>query len=299
MIGPHGSGKNSGKKIGTSVIKTVFNESISVSEIYKSFIDINVDDIVYEVIDQTERVDGIDNNATMEDKLKQNTKNIYTDTSHRSWDDVDAQNKCEFAAANIHTLVHSYTPMYIEKFKHMHIIGPLLRYSALYLNKNVIYETTTLDFEFISNLLSDLVRYHYIPIFIYPFINDVNILYKRTLNRGIDEGRFYKCYDGDYSLVNKMRDTYYKYNSFKRSIDTTYHKYCIFQYNSNFDEAMYEKISRNNEFININGADFANYFMELIYIFDRDYESKQSPNYKRMFSITNDRCNMDPGTICH
>ena len=78
----------------------------------------------------------------------------------------------------------------------------------------------------------NVIKYsNYIPIFVYPFTPYSSLIYNRTIDRGIREGRFLKC-DGEYGIAKMMPILLDGYKKIKVHIKKKFkdNQYLILQY---------------------------------------------------------------------
>ncbi|BCS83591.1 hypothetical protein QLL95_gp0532 [Cotonvirus japonicus] len=236
LYGPPASGKSISRYVASYMIKDLFAESIPVEEIYKSFIDTGIDEITYET--------ETSSNKRIIDLLKENT-------NEKLGNDKTIDN----AKKNIAELALSSWNIY--KTNRPDYVSEMLYYFAIYLNKNIFIETTGSSTDYLKRIINLLSFYNYVPILIYPFINDVKIVYNRSIQRGLKEGRFLRC-DTPFGLASQMKISLANYPKMKEII-SKYNNYLIYQYNSNFSSEIAQQLTR---------FDFSNlddYTMELKY----------------------------------
>ncbi|AGC02342.1 hypothetical protein H012_gp107 [Acanthamoeba polyphaga moumouvirus] len=118
-------------------------------------------------------------------------------------------------------------------------------------------ETTGSGTEYLNRIIDMLSYYEYIPILIYPFINDVKIIYDRSIQRGLIEGRFLRC-DTPFGLASQMSTSLSNYPKIREILDK-YNNYLVYQYDSNFPFDVVEQL-KNFNFSNLN-----NYSLQLKY----------------------------------
>ncbi|AGF84906.1 hypothetical protein QJ854_gp876 [Moumouvirus goulette] len=236
LYGPPASGKSISRYIACHWIKTLFEEPSNIEDIYKSFIDTGIDDITYETESETGKrvIELLKENLNDKlggDKTIENAKRNIADLASSSWN-----------------IYKNYRPDYVSE---------LLYYFAIFLNKNIFIETTGSGTEYLNRIIDMLSYYEYIPILIYPFINDVKIIYDRSIQRGLTEGRFLRC-DTPFGLASQMRISFSNYPKMKDILDK-YNNYLIHQYNSNFPSDIAGQLKN----FNFGGLD--NFSMQLKY----------------------------------
>jgi hypothetical protein len=220
LYGPPASGKTIARKIACHKIKELFGENMSMEKIYESFIDTGIDEIAYEVEKDDKK---------LKDRLIINLNSIVP----------DAKNNMRTVTEKINELADSSFRLYREN--RPDYLSELLYYFAVFLGKNIFFETSTGDPVYINNVAKSLGYYGYTPIFIYPFINDVNILYKRSIERGLKEGRFLKC--SNYGLVEQMTGCLKNYSVNVENI-SKFKNYLIFQYDANMNNDIFFEMNR-------------------------------------------------------
>lgn len=222
LYGPPGSGKSTSRYLSCHLIKKYFKEDLNVNSICTSFIDTGIDDITYEV-----EIDNI----KVRDLLKNNLRKHIKD---------NIQDKREYVKQHIDELVK--TSFEIYRKHRPDEVSELLFYFSVFLNKNIFMEISSGDTSYINNIVTSMGYYNYIPIFIYPLVKDVNILYKRAIGRGLREGRFLKC-DGPYGLADKMTECLKEYENIKDTIKKR-KEYIIMQYDANLPNYIFIKVKK-------------------------------------------------------
>ena len=230
LFGPPASGKSIAKHIAYNIIKEKFDEKESYDNISKSFIDTNIDDITYSV--ET-------NNTTVEQLLKDNISKVLPDLENKP-----EKRQKELVKHKITELVKTSFGIYQSNRKRVDIVSELLYYFSIFLGKNTFIETSSGDPEYIGKIISSFNFYNYIPILVYPFTQDVNTLYERSISRGIKQGRFLLC-DGPYGLAKLMTICLENYKKIKQLFDSRQY-YCFIQYQSEFTDDMKDKLEKDD-----------------------------------------------------
>ena len=246
LYGPPASGKTVARKIACDLIYEKYDE-FHPKELYETFIDTGVDEITYRVISTKNDVGETANTAataasisdragkleerTVEDALKDNAREIIGDG-----DDVQRE---RIAREKIDELVR--TSFEIYRHDRADNISELLYYLSVFLGMNIFFETASGSVDYIDGILKNLGYYDYIPIVVYPFIRDVNILYDRSIKRGLKEGRFLKC-GSDYGISAHMTNSLEGYDTLKEIIRTK-DEYIICMYDAEFDSQEYERLN--------------------------------------------------------
>ncbi len=251
LYGPSSSGKSLARKIATNIIKTSFNETINEKELYDTFMDTGVDELTYDK-------EFVDNNKsiTVLEKLKKVFENYIKDNNIK----LTNNNKYDIIHNNIDKLIEqSINPIYMKHRKDkMDNLSELLLFLASFLNKNIFFEVATANIDYIYKILAFLDWYNYIPILIYPFTYETNLLYKRSIDRGIKEGRFLKC-SGIYSLEWQIEKNINIFNKFLLKEFPNKYKTCIlYRYNTDLNNNDYQSIN-NFIFNNLNNYKLSEY----------------------------------------
>lgn len=226
LYGPPASGKTVARKVACNIINMYFDETeLSPQDIYKTFVDTGVDEITYNVVSTMEN----NNNRTVQDVLIENNNDIL------------GQEKTVGNARNkIKELVASSSKIY--RNDRADSVSELMYFLSVFLEMNVFFETASGSAKYIDNILSNLRYYGYIPIVIYPFVNDINILYQRSLQRGLKEGRYLHC-DTKYGIQNNMKLSLENYPELKKILELKDIEYAIYMYDANFSSDIYQQLN--------------------------------------------------------
>lgn len=222
LYGPPASGKQTSRIIACHMIKKYFMEELTTTDIYETFIDTSIDDITADVEI---------NNTTVKNELIENMKKKLN--NNITFD--NAKNNINELAESSYLIYKAARPDYVSD---------LLYYFSVYINKNIFIETTGTDIIYLEKIINLLSYYKYIPILIYPFINDVNILFNRSINRGLKEGRFLQC-KSPFGLSTQLKVSAENYPKIKEII-LKYKKYLIYQYISNISENIFNDLKKFN-----------------------------------------------------
>lgn len=238
-FGPTGSGKTLARIVACKFIKDYFREENTIEEIKNSFVDTGVDEITY-----NKKI----NNQTVSDRLKENFKNIFgANYEYKNYDDfVENIDKQKFDDL----LKSSYN---IYRKNRADAESETLLYLSAVFKKNIIMEFATYDpfyFEIIIKYYCEY--YNLIPVVIYPYIHSPKELFKRTLGRGVKEGRFVKC-NGDHGIHKMLLNDYANHEEIIKLV-LKKDNYLFVMYNTemdlehynNFENGIFEK----NEFDN-------------------------------------------------
>jgi len=169
LIGSPGSGKSIARKIILNFLKDKLSKTEEIDKIDKSFLDISIDDLVYSL--------KLDDGLSGLDKLKENYKTFDSDLSNNE--------------STLDELSKSSTDIYFDLRKHINPLGEMFLFLASYLNCNLFFETVG-DYPewIISALIQNICDYYgFIPIIVYPYIDDFEIQKQRIISRASEEGR--------------------------------------------------------------------------------------------------------------
>jgi hypothetical protein len=236
LYGPPASGKSYGKKIGHDYIKKYFEPASEIKNIQNSFIDTNVDDIVY---------DSKYENKKTSDVLKDIYNKIIKSDIIGEPLKENKLNGIDIIKTKIITIINETSTIYqnSRKSNKTDDMSTLLLYLAIYLEKNIYFETASFNLEYMAHLFDIVKIANYIPIIIYPLVTYSGILYNRAIKRGMQEGRFVACDNGTpFSLKAKMITLKNGYQKLKELLKEKHKIYMILQYDSTFPEEIPESL---------------------------------------------------------
>jgi hypothetical protein len=239
LYGPPASGKTISRKIACSYIKNHFNESMSKEDIYKSFIDTGVDDIVYD--------------AYYKEEMPLSVKNKMKNTLDKFFEQKKIQpdqrlNYLKLFNHDVSEIINENNKIYMKyrREKNIDDLSALLGIIATYTNHNVFFEISSAYIEYINNVISTIYWNNYNVVFIYPYTDNIDLLSERSYLRGLNEGRIMsreyidskikECYDGYQSKIINESD--------KKSIINIYKNIMILRYNTNLPNDLYNKINK-------------------------------------------------------
>lgn len=226
LYGPPASGKSIARKIACHAIKEQYGEIISPHQIFETFVDTSIDEITYDVEVKTDN-----GYKKVSELLMENYNNFIKD--------IPEKDKLSHIKNNI--LDISGKSFNIYKSNRPDYVSELLLYFSVFLNRNIFMETAGTDIQYVNKIISSITWYGYKPIVIYPFINDVNILYDRSLSRGIKEGRFVTC-NLLSSLIKQCQENYHLIK--KTLVD--FNNFFALQYNAQFNSDLYNELDQFN-----------------------------------------------------
>lgn len=245
LYGSPASGKRIAKKIACKIICENFepNNLMNVENIFESFVDTEVDSIIYNMNDR--------NNVQIKDKMMNAYKEIIKNKTGIDVNNCELNELKSIIKDNINEIVNVTSNIYMENKKQADAMSDLIRSYSVVNSRNIFFEISSAHIEYIKIVLDGLRYYDYIPIIVYPFISNPHILYNRSIERGIKEGRFFTLTGDEQSLDKKIKPLLDNYQNLK-NIVANYAKYAILQYNSNIPVDVYRKFDEFNFKDNIN-----------------------------------------------
>jgi len=205
LYGPPASGKTLAKNIACHIIKKYMEEKISEKEILNTFVDSNIDNLTYdqEIKDEEEQKSN-DIYITLQKKLLKELQKTKDTLGMKENEEVTPEN-----IVNFNDFIKTYGGLYY--INRTQTLSDLMIFLGSYLNRNIFFETASGNIGYPNILINILKWYNYIPIIVYPYIENIpdNIteLYKRSIKRGNSEGRFL---------------TYQDIETFKKNSDKNY-----------------------------------------------------------------------------
>lgn len=234
LHGPPASGKSHGTRVACRLIYDYFEKTIPVDELRQTFLNTNVDNLTYDIV----TTQGI----SVKQQLLDNLYAIINDLS-LNYDDPESINQIrncseldsnksedvELVLSKIDKLVSTSYEIY-QKYRPDNI-SEIMFYMSAFLGLNIFLETCSGDPAYLSRTIESLKYYGYIPIIIYPFINDLDIIYQRSVKRGMTEGRFI----GKDRISSSMKICFDNYSKLIEIISTN-DEYGYYQYDSNYED---------------------------------------------------------------
>jgi hypothetical protein len=210
LYGAPGSGKHFARSLSCHLLRSYFGDSeVDLS----TFVDTGIDEITYRV--------GTGGRSVLE-MLRDNTRVV-----------LSGDETVESAKRNIDALVRSSREIYLRY--RQDYLSEILLYFAAFLSKNIFMEVASPSQKYLVNLLDGFCHFYgYIPVIVYPFIGDMDMLYGRVLDRGLREGRFIAC-DGPYGLKAKSQEILDTYLQLRRKLRGNGADHLMAMYDANFD----------------------------------------------------------------
>ncbi len=248
LYGSPASGKRIGKHIACKYICDYFEfinnkdqcNSLTYKKIWESFVDTEVDSIIYNLAEN-------DGDQPIMNQMKEKYQEVLKTALNKNTNDMNHDEIRKATKEKINDIVTSTSHIYFSKKAKADAISELIKSFSVAMNKNIFFEISSPNIEYIKLVYDSLKYYNYIPINIYPFIGDVNILYERAIDRGIKEGRFFLCSEGNYPLNKKITPLFENYPKVKAITDQGgYEKYLNLQYDSGLDKSDYDNFDKFN-----------------------------------------------------
>lgn len=269
LYGPPASGKTIARKLACTYIKKYFNESLPTEDIYKSFIDTGVDELVYDAYYNEESP-----KKSIKDKLKHTIdtyfqENKVPEVSRLQHIKTNIDGELKEKVLKINNGIYN---KYRSK-NNIDDLSALLGIIGTYTNHNVFFEIASPYIDYINKLIQTIYWNNYNIVFIYPYTDNIDLLIERNYARGLLEGRLMKddfiqmkkttCVDAYMKMVKKSyTDSIEEYESQKGS-KTMYDMYkniMILRYNTELSTEIYSKI--NNYTLNLESEEFKPYIYE-------------------------------------
>jgi hypothetical protein len=221
LYGPPASGKSSARYIAYSILKKLFNEEVK--EIQETFIDTNVD----ELTEITMTADGKTVKETLINNFKETLEKDHDRLSKlksqpmtpeellKNEEKIKAIDKftdtgsitpelTEFLLNNLSTYTSETNKVYFNN--RADDVSSLLLFFSVFMGKNIFIEMASPSLVYADKILDDLNyslrNLKYIPIVMYPFVNDTTILRTRSIERATQDGRFI-IYDNKFGIKQK------------------------------------------------------------------------------------------------
>jgi hypothetical protein len=176
LMGSPGSGKTISRKLAVKYISKYLENNTDddlCNDIFNSFIDIAIDDIVYDGQIEETKKEYISVIKTGREKFKE------LSTKYKSYNDYDEDK-----------LAKESEDLYFGMRPAFDSVGEILLNISAYLNANIFFETLGNE-QYIKTLINTVcIPYKYNLLIIYSSITNEDIHIERLKKRGISEGRF-------------------------------------------------------------------------------------------------------------
>ena len=247
--GPPGSGKsNAFNKVVDLIIKN-FEIGETSEQIKNTVINTGIDNIVYDTkfIDDYINILPEKYKGNIEHYKNQDTGFVLKDIYDKKIDELRKQDRTKSDITNIKEKINDFVKNSSSVYRgvryraHSSEMSELLIYLSIFLRKNIFFEIAGYYEDYMKQIFN-VIRYsNYIPIFLYPFTPYSSLIYNRTIDRGIREGRFLNC-DGEYGIKNIMKNMLDGYNVIKEHFKEKFKdkQYILLQYISIFDNEISE-----------------------------------------------------------
>lgn len=236
LYGPPSSGKTLARKIACRKIKEEFSEeNFTEKQIFNSFIDSGVDEIIYDFVSK-DQTDQKSTQELMKEKYGTINKNI-TESDIK-----------QLVKENIVNIAENSFEEYKKNKTKGDSISDMVKFLSVFLGMNLFIETASWNSNYWNKFLGAFESYGYIPIVIYPFTTKSELLYNRSIDRGIKEYRFL-TYDRIKTMAEQAKDNFMSAINNIRLIYTK--DLYVFVYDTHVLKNTYESINE-FKFDNIN-----------------------------------------------
>lgn len=235
LYGPPASGKSFARKLAVSYINKHYENELKPDTIAKTFIDTEVDGIV----------NDIDINGTsVKEKMLEKTQNIINPFPEIIMNEgIDKKTKINLAKDRIDELVKETGSIYFDNRNNGDKVSELFFYIASFLNYNLFIEIARPQEKYIKETIFNFCKfYNYIPVIIYPFIQNINTICERMYERGITEGRFIHCRNNKFNIESIMNADLAFYDKLKQMTDEYNDNYMCLMYNADIPRDLYAHI---------------------------------------------------------
>jgi hypothetical protein len=259
LYGPPGSGKTDAFHIATKLITEHFNENKD--NIEKTFINTGLDDLVNKTIlkeypDKSVKnvlvenlksliISKMSNNKKYEELTNDDKKKIINDN-------MDPFYKQDKKQEEKSSLLRGQFDIYNLARNEIDPVSSLLLWFAVYLKKNIIFETSAGSFDYINTLIELVIWYNYIPIIIYPYSNNLDLIYSRILDRTLLQGRFITKSIVSAKMKNSINNFNIEINKYKNKTISR-KNIIIASYNNSTRAATDDNIIYNNLYVVVEG----------------------------------------------
>lgn len=234
LLGTTGSGKSSARNIAirhilemNDINKNIKNKS---NKIIKNFADANIDDITYRSIMNDEcSSNKIKNSMNKLRKIVGITESIPIDTKIT-----------KKLISKIDKLAEKSFDIY-KKYRN-YALSELYIIISIIMNKNIFIESSTMNINYLTDVLNKIKFYNYKVVIMVPFVEDIDKLFIRTINRGIKEGRFISYNQLSYSNKNIKQNI----NKFIKNLKEVLKEFSLTFYSNN--KYVYDFVYSNYEF---------------------------------------------------
>jgi hypothetical protein len=249
LYGPPASGKTTARKIACQKIYQMYGGYTSVDELYNTFVDTSVDDIVGDI---------------MQDNDLQTTKNLQTVFYHTlekyfTENPIELQNsnitldiwltndmikdKTTYIMSNktlLNLLATNSFEAYNKNRKSADAISDLVRDASFFLGLNVFVESASYDEKYWRGVFELVKYYGYTPIIIYPYTKNFVEIQRRNIARGLTSYRILNN-DGPYGITQKMEECSKSFNLLFNDLQHIFESYdkMILIYDTSFSRELY------------------------------------------------------------
>lgn len=237
LYGPPNSGKGVARKIICNKLRHEFNETLDESNIFSTFIDTGVDDIIYQIQDDV-------NDKTIKEKLKMS---FYDNLAKKGIvHDNDDEIK-KYIVENINEIANNSYNEYSKNKKTGDAISEIMKFLTIFLGMNMFIETASWNKNYWNNFLSLVSYYNYMPVIVYPFTTNTNILFERNIDRGLQEFRFLAL-RGPYGIKRMATNMQITFKTMIQDVRNMFimNNIYVYVYDTDIDKDFHDEIKQFN-----------------------------------------------------
>ena len=245
LYGPPASGKQVARKLACKFIKKIFNESSPVEDIFKSFVDTGIDEILYSTYHNP--ADPAMERLTIKEKFKSTLDLLFL--NHQ----IPEEQKIKYlqrslSNVEVKEVFGENKDLYFEyrNQKNLDALSLIIGSVATLTHNNVFFETASPSVEYINNLISVVYYNSYKVILMYPYTSEIDLLMERNISRAVEEGRILMRKDIGDKMLGCLRG--YEDNIISRvnpnSLLNKNGTIVIVKYDTNIGADDYEKVKR-------------------------------------------------------
>ena len=235
LYGPPSSGKTFAEKVAYMLINDIEKQN-NINFIKNTFIHTNVDELIYDLC-------NISTLNTSCEKISNILKSNIDNFNKINTDNISIQ---QLSTKQIQDYIEKYEKQnmdaYNNKFQLVSHLSSFLLYFSIYLGKNIFFETSGKSLDYLYQIIDEMIKYNYIPIIVYPVINDPNVLYKRIYDRMLKEGRSVNKTYMDETIQNAPINFLKFFDKYKIKNNVI-----IYSYDANINITDYNELSSNEK----------------------------------------------------
>jgi len=150
LYGAPGSGKTIGRKIACKLIKEQFGEILTIEEINRSFIDIGVDEIIYDLKEDSHNTRTQDK---MKEKVIQVVKEYLPGDNTLTIEEVISSDGSIFTEEVLNKITEETYKIYSKHKPSADKLSDALKLFGMYLDQNIFIESSSFDESYWTNIM--------------------------------------------------------------------------------------------------------------------------------------------------